>query len=85
MVADVKKEVRNKDLNDKTSIKNDDNDEKSSKGTSSESMVSPPPLENTSSLDARLEFKRQIEEIMEATKVIVMINDYLTCLVLICV
>lgn len=32
--------------------------------------MSPPTLENTSSLDARLEFKRQMEEIMEATKVL---------------
>lgn len=32
-------------------------------------MVSPPSLEKASSLDARLEFERQMGEIMEATKV----------------
>ena len=33
-------------------------------------MVSPPSLEKASSLDARLEFERQMGEIMEATKVL---------------
>ena len=33
-------------------------------------MMSPPSLEKASSLDARLEFERQMGEIMEATKVL---------------
>ena len=38
-------------------------------GRMSKGRVSPPFVENTSSLDARLEFKRQMEVLMEATKV----------------
>ena len=66
-ISDNARGIMEDDASDQQSLQNDDIDE--SKGTSSTSVISPPALECTSSLDDRLEFKRQIEEFMEATKV----------------
>ena len=68
-ISDNARGIMEDDASDQQSMQNDDIDEHESKGTSSTSLVSPPALECTSSLDDRLEFKRQIEEFMEATKV----------------